>query len=160
MLQSRPVSDIKFFITCSNFLWRRRRYVVIIFQELIPKEEIISYLRLVIYDGGTDFECIKSDANLSMLSEYDRSLVFTNGVSSLGKPLEVLSCPMHIFSKEAEADTRHLGIVARKSGGSYHHLDNVIVTTLVLLIFCSGHEHHFCCITSTLDRLFKSTVLP
>jgi len=56
---------------------------------------VLNFLRGVIYDGGTDFECMKD----SELVGWDRVFMFTNGVNTMGKPLEALNVPMHIFSR-------------------------------------------------------------
>lgn len=65
-------------------------------------EIIFDVLRGVIYDGGTDFECLQTTNTgeiRNFFGDYDRVLMFTNGVASMSKPLMPFPCPAHIFSR-------------------------------------------------------------
>jgi Ca-activated chloride channel family protein len=84
-------------------------------------DQLISHLRTLSYDGGTNFKelPVGGVSSVSGSVSYNFYLLFTDGFNNLsekGFP-DTIGAPIYIFSSSDKADNNSLKILARMSGG-------------------------------------------
>ncbi len=99
-------------------------------------DQLISHLRTLSYDGGTNFKelPVGGVSSVSGSTSYNFYLLFTDGFNNLsekGYP-DTIGAPIYIFSSSDQADNNSLKILARMSGGeSFKITSSTVFSTIV-----------------------------
>ncbi|MFT5130603.1 MAG: Ca-activated chloride channel family protein [Rhodothermales bacterium] len=79
------------------------------------RENLLSFLKSVAYDGGTDLTALQT-------ATAEQAMLFTDGLPTFGEALVNPGCPLHVVADAATADHVFMASLAEGSGGRYFNL--------------------------------------